>query len=169
MAEDRQHEAGRSLIIADGVLYGADRQVACWLARRVASYSPTPTVRALGILKAGKLVAGVAYEHFNGAHVEAVIAGDGGRWASRAVLRRIFGYPFGQLGVQAITVSVPMSNLASLNLATKLGFQPEALVTFAAHDGGTLVILKAFKDTCEWVGGDGQEGRRQGTSGTGSV
>ena len=46
MAEDRQHEAGRSLIIADGVLYGADRQVACWLARRVASYSPTPTVRA---------------------------------------------------------------------------------------------------------------------------
>lgn len=166
MAEDRQHEAGRSLIIADSVLYGADMQVARWLARRVANYSPTPAVRALGILKGGKLVAGVAYEHFNGVHVEAVIAGEGGRWASRPVLRRIFGYPFEQLGVAAISVSVPMSNLASLNLATKLGFQPEALVTFAAHDGGTLVILKAFRNTCEWLGDNGQEKQRQGSGGT---
>jgi len=44
-----------------------------------------------------------------------------------------------------------MTNLASLNLATKLGFEIEAMVKFAAHDGSPLVVLKLFRDACRWI------------------
>lgn len=159
MGQVREPAGRRDLTIHDGVLYGADAAVAKWVARRVPIYRPAPDARALGVVRGNRLVAGVAYENFNGVHIEAVIAGDHGRWASRGVLGRIFSYPFIQLGCHAISVSVAASNLESLNLATKLGFRPEALIAFAAHDGGPLVVLKAFRNECRWIECHGEKGR----------
>lgn len=159
MAEDRQYPLRRGLSIHDGVLYGADAAVGKWVAARVPGYALSAASTALGVVRGGKMVAGVIYERFNGVHCEATIAAaTGSSWASRRVLHRIFAYPFLQLGCEAISVCVAMTNLPSMNLATKLGFAPEALVTFAAHDGSTLVILKAHRETCRWIRGetDGQ-------------
>jgi RimJ/RimL family protein N-acetyltransferase len=170
MGEDREPDGGRDLTpppprIVDGVLYGADVPVARWVERRVAGYTLHGGERALGVLRGEKLVAGVIYDRFNGIHIEATIAAEAGSaWARRAVLRHLFGYPFHQLGCLAISVVVPSTNRASLNLATKLGFTPEAIVRFAAHDGSSLVVLKMFRDNCKWIGDHGQE-EQQGTGG----
>ena len=152
MGGNSQRESGRGITRQGDVIYGADHQIAGWLAERIPGYKPDQGVRALGIMKRKKLVAAVSYERFNGVHIEASIAAEpGSRWADRSTLFHIFNYPFNQLGVKAISVTVPMSNLQSLNLATKLGFEPEALIAFAAQDGSTLVVLKQFKHACRWI------------------
>ena len=141
----------------DNVLFGANRQVAEWVAARIPGFEASPRAKALGVINGRDLAAGVVYENWNGVHIEAAIAAEPGtRWASRTTLRHLFAYPFITLGCRAISVSVPSSNLRSLNLATKLGFEPEALVKYAAHDGSTLVVLKAFRENCRWIQDHGQ-------------
>lgn len=155
MGQVREPAGRRDLTIHDGVLYGADAAVAKWVAARIPGYSLNPASTALGVVRGGALAAGVIYERFNGVHLEATIAAESGTgWASRRVLHRLFAYPFIQMGCEAISVCVAATNLPSLNLATKMGFAPEALVTFAAHDGSTLIILKAHRETCRWIRGE---------------
>lgn len=146
-------------------LYGADEIVGPWVQSRIPGhiYRSEPTI---GVIIDGKIAAGVVYGNFNGVHCEASIAADpGSRWANKSVLFAIFHYPFEQLGCQAISVLVAMSNLPSLNLATKLGFEPEAIVRLAAHDGGDLIVLKAYRENCRWIGYHGKQQGRQSTEG----
>lgn len=162
MGGDSERDGGRTIERVGDVLFGADRQVAGWVAERIPAFRPSPDARALGVIKGNAIAAGVVFENWNGIHIEAAIAAEPRTsWASRTTLRHLFGYPFLTLGCEAISVSVPSSNLQSLNLATKLGFEPEALIRYAAHDGSTLIVLKQFRHTCRWIGDDGQEGRQR--------
>lgn len=157
-----QPEGGRAVIRRGSVIYGADKQVGNWVASKIPGYRLGDGAKALGVIVGQQLAAGVVYENFNGIHIEAAIAAEPGTsWATRDTVRQIFDYPFTQLGCQAISVSVPSSNLASLNLATKLGFEPEAIIKFAAHDQSHLLVLKALKETCKWIGDHGQKGRQR--------
>lgn len=143
------------------VIFDADQHVARWVAARIPGYTQSQAARALGVIKNDRLVAGVVYENFNGVHVEAAIAAEPGTaWASRQTLHSLFYYPFTMLGCEAISVSVPSTNLESLNLATKLGFEPEAIVALAAHDQSSLIVLKAWRIKCKWIE-HGQEGRKR--------
>lgn len=151
-------------MIRDGVLFGCDQHVAEWVRRKIPGYAPEARARALGVVRGEDLVAGVVYERFNGVHLEASIAATHPRWASRKALAHLFGYPFRQLGCEAISVLVPSSNLQSLNLATKLGFVPEALIKFAAPDGSALIVLKQFRDSCAWIRGNDEQERRPSAS-----
>lgn len=156
MGADRRDEGGDSLSVRDGVLFGADREVAEWVKLSIPFMEISPGARALGVFKDGEIVAGVVYERYNGVHLEASIAATpGSGWATRGALQHLFGYPFNQLGCKAISVLVPMSNINSMNLATKLGFTPEAIVKFAAPDGGDLIVLKMFRETCRWIESNG--------------
>lgn len=137
--------------LVGNVIFGFDAEVAQWVAQRIPSFTPSPDATALGVISDGEIIAGVVFERWNGVHVEASIAADHPRWANRATLFRLFHYPFEQLGCEAISVMVPASNYQSLNLATKLGFEVEAIVKFAAHDGSALLVLKMFKDKCAWI------------------
>jgi RimJ/RimL family protein N-acetyltransferase len=138
--------------IFDGVLYGCDREVAEWVASRIPGFAISPGAVALGVSRETRLIAGVIYERFNGVHMEVSISAAEPGWASRAVLARLFGYPFEQMGCKAISCIVPMDNLQSLNLATKLGFEPEAIVKYAAQSGADILVLKLFRERCRWIG-----------------
>jgi hypothetical protein len=155
-----QDEGGHRLKLVGRVLFGADEHVARWVAKRIEGMTVSPGAKALGVAIDERIVAGVVYEQFNGVHCTVSIAAvPGSGWADRRTLAALFGYPFEQLDCTAISVTIPMSNLPSLNLATGLGFKPEAIIAFAAPDGGPLVVLKMFKDTCRWLGyGQGKQG-----------
>lgn len=162
----RQPQGRRDVTLVDNVLFGADQAVAKWVADRIPGYNFTDGTRALAIVKDKKMAAGVCYDNWNGVHIEAAIAAEPGiAWANRTALHHMFYYPFVQLGCEAISVSVAMSNLKSLNLATKLGFEREAIIGFAAQDGGPLLILKMFRDHCRWIRPDGKK-QRQRAGGT---
>lgn len=157
MGPDREHEGGDRVTLVGRVLFGADDLVVRWAGRAIPGFMPSPDAKALGVVHQGNLVAGAIYERFNGVHMEvAITAKHGSPWASRQVLKHLFGYPFVQMGCVAISALVPMSNLTSLNLATKLGFEPEAYVKFAAPDGSPMVVLKMFRENCRWIDQHGQ-------------
>lgn len=152
MVADRSDTGRHNLILRGRVLFGADKLVAQWVQARIpAMQCPTGTA-ALGVVHDGDLIAGVTYSNFNGVHLEVAIAADTGKpWASRQTLKHLFGYPFVQLQCEAISVLVPGTNLESLNLATKLGFEMEAIVKYAAPDASPLIVLKMFRDSCRWI------------------
>lgn len=158
--------------LVGNVVFGFDKEVAHWVAARIPGFEVGPQCTALGVVHKKKLVAGAVFDRWNGVHIETAIAADlssRARWASRTTLKTLFNYPFLQLGCKAMTVGVPATNLESLNLATKLGFEVEALVKFAAHDGSSLIVLKMFKENCRWIGDNNGKKGRQRTSSTGSI
>ncbi|WP_421907269.1 hypothetical protein [Mameliella sp.] len=160
MGATGQPDAAGHLIRDRALVYGADEKIAQWVGKRIPTFQVMPGARAIGVIKGKRLVAGVVYERYNGIHLEASIAAlPGSRWADRHTLRGIFAYPFIDLNCRAISVVVGATNLESLNLATKLGFWPEAIVKFAAPDGADLVVLKLLREQCRWIQ-DGQGRQR---------
>lgn len=109
-------------------------------------------MRVIGLERDGQLVAGVAYEGFNGRtvwmHVAAV---PGARWMSRDYLRACFIYPFVQLGVDAVRGYVSASNKRALEFDKHLGFREEARLEGAAPDGGDVLILVMRREQCRHV------------------
>lgn len=165
MGGNHQLESGHRLTRLGAVVYGKDAGIARWVGMSIPGYMPSFGAKALGVIKGGELVAGVVYERCNGFHCEVSIsAREGSGWADRRTLFALFHYPFVQLGCLALTVTVPLSNLKSLNLATKLGFARIALIPHAAHDGTPLVVLQMTRDTCIWIGNHGK--RQQSTGRT---
>jgi hypothetical protein len=165
MGADRVNGSGRSIKRVGDVVFGADEEIARWVRKRIPGFHVQTETRALGVIKGERVVAGVTYDNWNGVHVECCIAAEPGVfWLDRRTLHAIFYYPFHTLGCEAISVSVPSTNPQSLNLAAKLGFEPEALIKFAATDGSTLVILKQFRDRCKWIRFNGQEEQRRAST-----
>lgn len=161
MGADRKHESRPAITRVGSVVFGDDVRVLQFIADRVDGYTPTTKEVGLGVEGAnGQLIAGVSYGDYNGVHCGVSIASEPGtNWASRRSLFSLFYYPFVTLNCVAISVSVASTNPTSLNLAMKLGFIPEALIRYAAHDGSTLVVLKMTKEQCKWIDSD-EQGRR---------
>ena len=130
-------------------LYGFDQQISRWVAERtkVVNFGPA---RAIGIVKDGQIVAGVVYSNFREGNIEATLAVDDKRWASRAVLKALFAYPFCQLGCRRLTCIIPADNTASVNLCTKLGFTIEGRCrqVFGPVDG---IICGLLATECKWI------------------
>lgn len=161
MVRTHQPESRRRIARIGAVVFGADKEVAQWVGRSIPGFIASEGARALGVVKDGRLLAGAVFERWNGVHVEASIAArPHSRWADRRTLFALFYYPFVTLGCEAISVTVPASNLASLNLATKLGFEPIAIIPFAAHDGGALIVLQQYRPKCRWIGDHGEGKQR---------
>lgn len=125
-----------------------------WVAKRTNEYGNFGAAQALGWLKDGELVAGVAYAEWNGPNIVCHIASDGSkRWLTRAFLWYMFDYPFNQLECKRITVCVGEGNAASRRFVTHLGFKLEAKLA-GAHPTGDLLIFRLLKHECRWIKGN---------------
>lgn len=105
---------------------------------------------AIGLEEDGKLIAGVLYDYYNGASMNAHIAGEGTNWLNRKYLHFIFWYPFEQLKVKRLTVLVPESNKESNRFVRHLGFDLEATLRDAAPDGDVF-LYRMFRHQCKWL------------------
>ncbi|MEM8971354.1 MAG: GNAT family protein [Pseudomonadota bacterium] len=149
------------------VVFGADEEITLWVSKRIPGFEIKEDARALGIIKDNELVAGCVYDGYNGVHCQGSIAAvEGSRWADRRTMFALFFYPFVTLNCKAVSACAASTNLPSLNLLTKMGFQPEALVKYAAHDASTLVVMKMYRENCKWIGRNGQRQQKQDTGST---
>ncbi len=149
------------------VVFGMDEVITEWVCRRIPYSAPMPGDRALGVYRDGRIIAGVVYQAQNPANIMASIAAiPQSGWASRRTLHALFFYPYVTLGCPRITTCIAQTNGLSLKLAISMGFQPEAILERAAHDGSNLVVLKMFKENCIWIENHEQR-RRQRTEITG--
>ena len=109
-------------------------------------------MRAIGLRKAGELVAGVLYEGFNGRNMWIhVAAKPGAKWLVRDYLKACFQYPFVVCGVDRLTGYVNESNLAARRFDEHLGFREEARLKGAAPDGGDVILYVMWKKECRYV------------------
>ncbi|ABR91756.1 Uncharacterized conserved protein [Janthinobacterium sp. Marseille] len=120
-----------------------------WVATRTDEYGNFGCATGIGWERDGKLVAGVAYNDFNGVNMCTHIALEGAM--TKKFLWAIFDYPFNQAKVNRITALVGEGNEKSLNLCRKLGFTEEARLD-GAHPTGDMVILKMWRKDCRWLG-----------------
>jgi RimJ/RimL family protein N-acetyltransferase len=109
-------------------IYGHDEVVA----RAVAQLIPHARGRgfenytAIGIADAdGKFIAGIVYHNYDEVARRIEITGaalPGSRWLTRETIRRMYGYPFDQLGVQMIVQHTPADNERLLEQLARGGY-----------------------------------------------
>lgn len=121
-----------------------------WVARKVRGHYDADASQAIGMLKDGEPVAGVIYENMNGASVTCHIAIED-RITPKFVAT-IFDYPFKQLGVGKIVVTIGEANEESIGLVRNMGFCEEARIK-DAHPDGDMLIFTMTPEQCRFIGG----------------
>ena len=112
-------------------------------------YAPTAswgTFNALGLIRGGRLVAGVIYNDYSGMNAYMhVSAEEGCRWMTPAFLFAAFDYPFNQLGLQRVTAKVKGKNRKAISFIENLGFEYEGTMRHFFKDDDALIygLLKA--------------------------
>jgi hypothetical protein len=104
--------------------------------------------KCIGLEKDGELIAGVMYEGFNGASIQAHVAVKDR--LTREFLWFIFYYPFEQLKANVIIGLVPEFNKKSHKFVEHLGFIVTARIP-KAHPSGCLLIYTMYKHQCQWL------------------
>lgn len=128
------------------IVVGHDRVVCDWVYEKAGGFY-TNGCTGIGLARDGQLVAGVAYDGFNGAQILMHSRIDDPACLTREFTWFCFWYPFEQLKVRRVTGLVAKSNKPARRLDEHLGFKLEAVLK-AAHPTGDLCIYRMFKDEC---------------------
>ena len=104
----------------------------------------------IGLLKNGKLIAGVVFNNYCKSSICMHVAATEGGWLNKEFLRACFRYPFHQLKVNRITALVRTDNEAALKFDTHLGFKKEGLIRRGDDDGCDLHLLGMLPEDCKW-------------------
>lgn len=97
--------------------------------------APHNAFAALGVVRRGKIAAGVVFHNYRpGIDLEVSLAADDPSWAHPAILRRLFAYPFHQLGVVRLTCIIARKNKRCRRFSEGLGWKLEGTHR-KAYDG----------------------------------
>jgi hypothetical protein len=110
----------------------------------------TPDFQALGRVVDGKLIGVIGFNNFNGASCHIHMAGDGGRWMSRAMLETAARYVFYSCKLEMMFGLVPSGNKAALEQDLRMGFT-QLIAIPHAHPDGALHILQMTRAQCRWL------------------
>ena len=132
---------------SSNLIVGPD--VVNWVAKQTNEYGNFGCAVGLGWMRDGEMVAGVAFNDYNGPNICAHIAITNGR-IERPFLKVIFDYPFNQAKVSRITCMVGEGNVKSRNLCERFGFTEEARLS-GAHSTCDLLIYRMRRDECRWL------------------
>lgn len=110
-----------------------------------------PTDPSIGLLKDGKLIAGVVFNNYCGSSICMHVASTEKGWLNKEFLRACFRYPFHQLKVNRITALVRADNEDALRFDEHLGFKREGLIRRGDDDGCDLHLLGMLKEECRWL------------------
>ena len=105
-----------------------------------------PPYTALGIATdEGDIIAGVIFNNFEGADVHITVAGKG--W-TRAFMRAVGDYVFGQLQCERMTITTEQPAVAMLG--TRLGGQIEGRLRNHFGPGKDGLVVGVLKDEYRW-------------------
>ena len=107
--------------------------------------------QAIGRLNGeGKLIGVVGFNGFCGLTCWVHDAGEK-NWLSMDFLRKIFSYPFIQLGMEHLFATVAASNARALRLNRHVGFRDFARIKNGWEKDEDLIILTMAKGECRWI------------------
>lgn len=92
--------------------------------------------RAIGVEVDGKLEAGVVYNNYRPVYrtIDASVAADSPKWASRSILRGILSVPFDDLCVNRVTAVIGHTNERAQRFVKGIGFTREGCARYAFGD-----------------------------------
>lgn len=149
------------------ILTGYDREVCEWVYQKTGGvYGPGCTGIGLMDVNTRRLVAGVAYDGFNGSQVLMHVRIEHRHALTRKYLWFCFYYPFEQLKVRRVTGLVAKTNRAARKLDEHLGFVQETVLKHAAPDGGDMLVYRMYQDQCRFLNWNphGQTSNSRGNS-----
>lgn len=145
-------------VVVGSVLYGADAQVVDWVSQRIpilGGRAPHNSSAALGVVRRGQIAAGVVFHNYRaGIDIEVSLAADDPSWAHPAILRRLFGYPFNQLGVVRLTCIVGRKNKRCRKFCEGLGWKLEGVIRRAYDGREDAVIFGMLREDAKFLEGD---------------
>lgn len=122
-----------------------------WVAKRTNEYGNFGSAVGIGIERNGQLIAGVAYNEFNGVNINMhVSALPGVIWAKPEYMRAWFDYPFNKAKVKRVTGLVGEGNKAARKFDEHVGFELETTLK-RAHPTGDLLVYVMWKERCRWI------------------
>ena len=106
---------------------------------------------ALGLVKDGRLMAGVIYNNVDGTnlcmHVGAV---DGCKWLTQQFLFAAFDYPFNQLQMRRVTAPIKSGNTRAIEFVKNLGFKHNGTLRHYYADSD-LVLYGMLRGECRFL------------------
>lgn len=109
------------------------------------------TYNALGLVRNGRLVAGVVYNDYSGMNAYMHVgAEDGARWLDKSFLFSAFDYPFSQLGLRRVTAKVKAKNQKAISFIENLGFEYEGAMRHFFKEDDAL-IYGMLKERCRFL------------------
>lgn len=110
--------------------------------------NPSNVAQAITCIEDGMVIAGVIYDCYNGASVQAHIWIDADHKPSKEWYVAIFDYPFNQLRVTKIMGQVKGNNSEARALDEHFGFILEAVIEDFYEEGEPLRIYSMRKEQC---------------------
>lgn len=138
-----------SPVIVDGLLFGADEDVAGWVSRMCGGGKVFAPYTAIGVVDAQGITAGAVFHSYSGHDVTVTASSARPSLRLRSAIKAGLSYAFDQLKVSRVSAEIEMSNARMIRLAEGLGFVREGVKRRAASDGkhvGVFGLLrKDFK------------------------
>lgn len=138
------------------LIYGSDLYVKKWVSEHIGN-PDFGLSTAIGVMRGPTLIAGVVYHNYiespDGKPISCEIscAAIDKRWATRHNLRRLLFYPFIQLGVERLQVTIPVESKGVRRFNEKLGFKYEGTGRKAHFLGGDVDVLSMLRSECRWL------------------
>jgi RimJ/RimL family protein N-acetyltransferase len=133
------------------LVLGLDPLVAKWVQERIPGARELTPHKAIGIADGTKLIAGVVFSNYHGYMIEVSIAATDRRWANRRTLNVLFAYPFSQLKVRRLQVTIAKRNKYVRKFVQRLGFVYEGTGRQAWPDGGDACVYSMLRHECRWL------------------
>ncbi len=108
-------------------------------------------VRSIGVVRDGKLIAGIVFHGYKGFMVDASLATTDKKWCTKSVLRAFFEYPFNVLGCVRFQATCSKKNKPMRKLFEKLGFKFEGKARKAFNGKDDAMIYSMLKNECRWI------------------
>lgn len=137
-------------------IYG--HPVKTWIERQPNIQAHPRLEAALGVVRNGEIVAGIAYhtpanwEFGRGIWVD-IAARPKTPWASRRVWRAAFDLGFNALGCTRIGAKIREGNVASEELCKRLGFRKEGVFRRAYNGKTNAIYYSMLRNECRWLDG----------------
>ena len=145
MASDRLPIGkGKKLV----TLYGHTPEVSMWAASRIGT-DTFGACEAVGVLRDEKPIAAVVWHAYRHPMIEVSFAADRPDWATRGLLKELFAYPFGQLGILRINAVIDSSNEKAARLLKKLGFKLMCTLE-EGGESGDVDLYSMHKRECKY-------------------
>lgn len=136
------------------LIVNQDKIVGQFVAERVSgvrNYRDFGEFRAIGLARAGKLVAGVVLTAYTGFDVTLTIAADSPRWATRPFIEYVFALVFTEYKCVRVSAVVSKRNRVGRKFAEWLNFKIEGVRPYGYDGVADAINYGMLKAKCPWL------------------